>query len=568
VVDAVRFVARQMVSGLAVAAALYAAPAAAQLRIVTYNTSGSPRSGMDFVLKSIGEEFRGGIVHPVDILLLGEQSTSSGLPDTQAFVNLLNSMYASQGLVYARSAISGGSLGDSTQTMVYKTNTVQLLQETSIGTLSSSGQPRKTLRYKVKPKDYEDSAAFYIYNSHYKASQGTDGGATTSNADRRLAEANAIRANADALGEGVHAIYAGDFNFYDSDADEPAFGALTGGGAGQAFDPLNRIGRWSNNSSYKDIHTQSPTTSSRYTGQVTGGMDDRFDFQLVTDEFRDNEGLSYINNTYHTFGNNGTTYNLDVDSGFNTYPFDLVSFDPQHTRSQLLTDLASVTDHLPVVADFRIPAKMQVQVASIPTTVNLGANIPIEVRVENIAPAINSIGADELDYTLSVSGDLTGGVTDLTPAASGPHLHNIFLNTATPGLKAGVITVQATSPQASGALFTLPVSFDVVGSTFLAADFDQSSAVDATDLASWSANFGMSANALKSQGDADLNGGVDGLDFLTWQRQRGAPASPTAVAGAAVPEPGGAALVAIGLAAAGRVFRRDALRCGGPARCG
>ena len=34
-------------------------------------------------------------------------------------------------------------------------------------------------------------------------------------------------------------------------------------------------------------------------------MDDRFDFQLVSGEFLDGQGLNYIGNSYHSFGNNG-----------------------------------------------------------------------------------------------------------------------------------------------------------------------------------------------------------------------------------------------------------------------
>ena len=43
---------------------------------------------------------------------------------------------------------------------------------------------------------------------------------------------------------------------------------------GQLFDPINRIGHWHNNSSFADVHTQSPRTSS-FGGGANGGMDDR-----------------------------------------------------------------------------------------------------------------------------------------------------------------------------------------------------------------------------------------------------------------------------------------------------
>ena len=204
-------------------------PAVAQLRIVTYNITGAARPGLDSVLKAIGEELKGLVVEKIDALLLQEQDPSGTLPDTQDVLDLLNAMYPGQGITYARSALIGA--GDDTQTLIYKTNTVQLLEQVAVGTVTFTGPARQTLRFKLKPVGYDDSAAFYIYNSHYKASQGTDSPTIanpnpTPNAQRRLAEANAIRADSDALNngaDGAHVIYVGDFNFYDFDAQEPAW---------------------------------------------------------------------------------------------------------------------------------------------------------------------------------------------------------------------------------------------------------------------------------------------------------------------------------------------------------
>jgi hypothetical protein len=75
---------------------------------------------------------------------------------------------------------------------------------------------------------------------------------------------------------------------------------------------------------------------------------------------------------------------------------------------------------------------------------------------------------------------------------------------------------------------------------FYTADFDKDGDVDGDDLTRWTSNFGLNALA-----DADGDGDSDGADFLAWQRQLGS--SINAVAGAGgVPEPSGAALLAIG----------------------
>jgi len=66
-----------------------------------------------------------------------------------------------------------------------------------------------------------------------------------------------------------------------------------------------------------------------------------------------------------------------------------------------------------------------------------------------------------------------------------------------------------------------------------------------------------SGSATHMQGDADDDADVDGVDFLTWQRQLGS-ASTSASATAAVPEPSClmAGLIGLALAAMRRRVRR------------
>ena len=343
----------------------------AQLRVVTYNTTGPPDSGIEIVLKSIGEQLRNGIAKPIDILLLQEQSlpvNGPGIdrpsPDTQQFVTLLNNMYSGQGVTYSMGMRTGS--GSTTQTIVYRTQTIQTISsadELTIGVAT----PRQPLRYRVRPVGYTTSAAdLYIYNSHYKAS--LDASPPGTNANTRSIEAQNIRTNSNQLGANSNVIYAGDHNFYYSDSREPAWGILTNVGNGQAFDPLNRVGNWHDNASFADVHTQSPCVSSSAGCGAGGGVDDRFDFQLVTNRLLDGEGLAYIGpvpgiaemagltHSYHTFGNNGSTFNTNINSASNTVTFPGVT---SYTKSQILNALHTVTDHLPVVADYQLPAVMQ-----------------------------------------------------------------------------------------------------------------------------------------------------------------------------------------------------------------
>jgi T5SS/PEP-CTERM-associated repeat protein len=87
-----------------------------------------------------------------------------------------------------------------------------------------------------------------------------------------------------------------------------------------------------------------------------------------------------------------------------------------------------------------------------------------------------------------------------------------------------------------------------VTAPFLAADFDENGTVNAADLTKWKAGFGTAVGAMHMQGDANVDGRVDGSDFLIWQRQLGGVAVEDATIG--VPEPSALSLLNLGAIAA------------------
>jgi hypothetical protein len=180
-------------------------------------------------------------------------------------------------------------------------------------------------------------------------------------------------------------------------------------------------------------------------------MDDRFDFQLVTGEVLDGEGFDYLAGSYHAFGNNGT-HNLNGSITTGT-----------GASAIILNALKANSDHLPVVADYQLPAKMLASLGTVPMNVAQGAVVGIDVLVQNVASVLNSNWADELDYTVSVSGALLGSATGSNPALASANTHQVFLDTGTSGFRNGVVTVQATSQGTANALFRLPVNFTVGG---------------------------------------------------------------------------------------------------------
>ena len=65
--------------GVRAAVSLGGGPAWWQLRVVTWNPNGGPRTGADVVLEAIGDEVVEGIARPLDILLLQEASDDGGV---------------------------------------------------------------------------------------------------------------------------------------------------------------------------------------------------------------------------------------------------------------------------------------------------------------------------------------------------------------------------------------------------------------------------------------------------------------------------------------------------------
>ncbi len=421
-----------------------ATAAHAQLRIVNYNTANSgdgnspvtPRGGMDVVLQAIGDDARAGIARPIDVLALQEQQSSA--TTTAAIVSLLNNISGAG--TYSRATLDGSTLGAGRPGLIYNTQTVQLVSSVGVGSISGSGATRQPIRYQLRPVGYGSSADFYIYNSHYNSS----------NPSQRTVESQTIRANADALGQGASAIFLGDFNIDSS--NETMYQTLLGSGNGQAFDPINTPGTWHNSSALRITHTQSPYNPAfNDPSLVAGGMDDRFDFQLVTNELIDNEGLSYIPGTYRAFGNNGS-------HALNDYINDLSN---TAQPSNVLNALARVSDHLPVVADYQLPAVMQ-RAVDIPPRVIRDASVSVPVRVWNAANVGVPQGADELEFSVLGLDGVAGSANGTDTALGAIPEFEFSLNTSTLGLRPAEVTATTSSPQVPQSMISQVSQYQVL----------------------------------------------------------------------------------------------------------
>jgi hypothetical protein len=147
--------------------------------VVDYNTAADARPSLGTVLAAMGAESVNGIAKAPDIFALQEQESSAST--TQSIVDMLNGIYGAG--VYARATLDGGTFGAGRPGLIYNSQTVQLIAQTTASTLSEIGAQRQTLRYQLRPVGYDDAADFYVYSSHYKSSTGT------TNVSRRNVEA-------------------------------------------------------------------------------------------------------------------------------------------------------------------------------------------------------------------------------------------------------------------------------------------------------------------------------------------------------------------------------------------
>lgn len=216
--------------------------------------------------------------------------------------------------------------------LFYKHDIFNFLSTQAINTAQSPGT-RDVIEWIMIHNQSE--LLFNIYGVHLKASSGN------SNATQRLQEVTILRNHLNNLDQNTRFIVAGDFNIYSNNSNsEPAFDMLTSEGEnsqGQLFDPINRIGHWHNNSSYADVHTQSPRTTS-FGGGANGGMDDRFDWLFVSGSIlSSNSEMYYIEDTYNAFGNDGNHFNGAIIDGNNSV-----------VSNAIANALHSASDHLPV----------------------------------------------------------------------------------------------------------------------------------------------------------------------------------------------------------------------------
>lgn len=172
--------------------------------------------------------------------------------------------------------------------------------------------------------------------AHLKAGSGYDDEIERANETNKLM--NYLNSN-NSIG---NYIFSGDFNLYS--ASEQAYQNLLFHQNHQIrfYDPLDELGNWHNNSYYAAIHTQSTHSSGDcFSG---GGMDDRFDFILLSDEILDGaEKIKYLPGSYKALGQDGQRLNQSL-----VYPTN------NSAPANIIAALYDMSDHLPIIIDLII----------------------------------------------------------------------------------------------------------------------------------------------------------------------------------------------------------------------
>ncbi len=238
---------------------------------------------------------------------------------------------------YQMASYSNASGMDLINTIYYNANLFALANQ---HVLSTEVRDIILFRLYFKAEDLaqtQDTAFLNVVVSHLKAGSGS-----SDQQRRNLEVTTALNAMANLYPAGNY-LWMGDLNVYKS--SEAAFQKLLNPSqSSYAFmDPINTPGNWNNNSSYKSVHTQSTHSSSNGCASG-GGLDDRFDFILLSDDvLNGNEHYSYVNNSYEIPGNDGNHFNQSITTGSNS-----------SASASMVQTLYNMSDHLPVILSLRV----------------------------------------------------------------------------------------------------------------------------------------------------------------------------------------------------------------------
>lgn len=392
-----------------------AAPRAHALRIVNHNIlnyPGTTAAARDPLYRVILQPLA------ADVVITEEMTSQAGC---NSFLASLNTMEPGQ---WSGAPFVDG--GDTDSGLFWRTSSVTFLGQWAFYPNAAS-LLRYVHVYRLRANPYNgEGGEFRIYSVHLKASTGFEA--------QRLAECVGLRDSLNALPPGVPALVCGDYNFYTG--LEPGMQKLLESQAnntGRLYDPLGLQNiAWQDNTTMQYAWTQSPCKTGDTgcaPGAATGGMDDRFDLILPTLNLNDGLGMELVPGSYVSVGNDGLHHNNSIQDP-PTIP----------EGAAYAAALHSVSDHLPVRVDLRLPALLGVPLSPLAFgTVIVGATARQTVAVGNPAPT----PGEGLTYTWTAPLGITAPSGARTRAAGVTATDTIALGTANAGVVSGNLTLSS-----------------------------------------------------------------------------------------------------------------------------
>ncbi|MBP1673066.1 MAG: Endonuclease/exonuclease/phosphatase [Bacteroidetes bacterium] len=252
--------------------------------------------------------------------------------------------------------------------------------------------------YKTPQLANGDTIFITFIVTHLKA------GSSDAEAIVRGQQTQALMTKLEQMGAASNYVFSGDFNLYSS--SEIAYQNLINysNTLYRFYDPINQSGNWNNSSQFANIHTQSTHTSSDNGCFSTGGMDDRFDFILVSPYiYYGSKKVRSINDSYMALGQDGQRFNGSINNPTNTSVPDSIA-----------NALYNLSDHLPVILQFAIDYTVSVQ--DFASVIQVNVNNPVQ---DQISMEIQLDQPDQLTFEIySLSGQLLEKTTNYFESGS------------------------------------------------------------------------------------------------------------------------------------------------------
>jgi len=344
------------------------------------------------------------------------------LENLSGSIDLLNTIQTPSNNYSAATFVTNQSVPASPlQQMVYFNHNKMKLTNEQVHTTVVRDINQYTFLLETPDKD-TNPKYLEVFVTHLKAGTNSQ---DPNNEQKRLDAVNVFTTALNSVPTSHYVLFAGDLNLYD--AAEPAYTELLDVTNNIVMvDPINRFGSWHNNSSFQDIFTQSAFSFTDGNGHIgdgsTGGIDDRFDFIMMSQNLQSAGAVSYKTNSYAAYGNNGNCWNKSVNDASCT------GFYSQTIRNHLF----NFSDHLPVVMELEtqqtltVPSEILVENFINFSQGNIVTNqLHILINVEKLQNSTlciyNQLGQKVLEYSINSSnrinldvGHLSAGIYYLT----------------------------------------------------------------------------------------------------------------------------------------------------------